>query len=150
MKKHVVHLTEDQRSWLHRRIRSGKEPARALAHARILLKSDADGPGWTDQQISAALDVSARLVEEVRRRFCQQGLEAAIERKAQPPRPDKRRIDGEAEAKLIRLACSKPPAGRDHWTLDLLADQMVKLNYVTKVSGDSVGRVLKKTSLSRG
>lgn len=146
MNKHVVRLSEDQRVQLRRRIRSGKDTARSLARARVLLKVDADGPGWRDQRISTALEVSVRLVEEVRRRFCQQGLEATLRRKPQPPRPLKRRIDGVAEAKLVTLACSTPPCGRDRWTLDLLADQMVKLNYVSQVSGDTVGRVLKKTS----
>jgi hypothetical protein len=94
--------------------------------------------------------VGTATVERVRRRFVAGGADAAVERKLQPPRPHKRRLDGDGEAKLVMLACSTPPDGHDHWTLDLLADRMVKLNYATALSGDTVGRTLKKTTSSRG
>ena len=89
-------------------------------------------------------------MERARRRFAAGGVDAAVQRKPQPPRPHKRRLDGEGEAKLVMLACSTPPDGRDHWTLDLLAERMVRLNYVPALSGDTVGRTLKKTTSSRG
>lgn len=112
-----------------------------------MLKSDI---GETDQEISEALDVGVATVERIRRRFAAGGVEAAIESHPQPPRPQKRRLDGEGEARLVMLACSRPSDEDGHWTLDLLADRMVKLNYVPAISGDTVGRVLKKTTSSRG
>lgn len=140
-------LTEEQRQELKRISRSGKGSARRTVRARILLKSDI---GETDQEISEALDVGVATVERIRRRFAAGGIEAAIEPRPQPPRPQKRRLDGEGEAKLVMLACSRPPVEYGHWTLDLLADQMVKLSYVPAISGDTVGRTLKNTPSSRG
>ena len=147
LKANAVCLTQEQRSELKRISRSGKGSARRTVRARILLKSDI---GETDKEISQALDVGVATVERVRRRFTAGGMEAAIESRPQPPRPAKRRLDGEGEAKLVMLACSRPPDEFGHWTLDLLADQMVKLNYVPAISGDTVGRTLKKTTSSPG
>lgn len=146
-KVNAVSLTQEQRLALERLAGTGRESARKIVRARILLKA---GVGESDQEIAEALDVGTATVERVRRRFVAGGPEAAVERKPQPPRPQKRRLDGEGEAKLVMLACSTPPDGRDHWTLDLLADRMVKLNYVAALSGDTVGRTLKKTASSRG
>ena len=147
LKANAVSLTEEQRLELKRISRSGRGAARRVVRARILLKSDI---GETDQEISEALDVGVATVERVRRKFAAGGMEAAIESCPQPPRPRKRRLDGEGEAKLVMLACSRPPEEYGHWTLDLLADQMVKLSYVPTISGDTVGRVLKKTTSSPG
>ena len=146
-KANAVSLTDEQRQELKRISRSGKGSARRTVRARILLKSDI---GETDDEISRVLDVGVATVERIRRRFVAGGLEAAIESHPQPPRPTKRRLDGEGEAKLVMLACSRPPDEYGHWTLDLLAGQMVKLNYVPAVSGDTVGRVLKKTPSNPG
>jgi len=147
LKANSVSLTEEQRLELKRISRSGTGSARRTVRARILLKSDI---GETDQDISQALDVGVATVERIRRKFAAGGIEAAIESRRQPPRPTKRRLDGEGEAKLVMLACSMPPDEYGHWTLDLLADQMVKLNYVPAISGDTVGRTLKKTTSSPG
>jgi transposase len=147
LKANVVVLTQEQREELKRISRSGKGPARRTVRARILLKSDI---GETDEEISHALDVGMATVERIRRKFAVGGMEAAIESRPQPPRPAKRRLDGEGEAKLVMLACSRPPDEYGHWTLDLLADRMVKLNYVPAISGDTVGRTLKKTRSSPG
>lgn len=147
LKANAVSLTDQQRQELKRISRSGKGWARRATRARILLKSDI---GETDDEISQALEVGVATVERIRRRFAAGGIEAAIESRPQPPRPQKRRLDGEGEAKLVMLACSTPPDEYGHWTLDLLADQMVKLNYVEAISGDTVGRILKKTTSSRG
>ncbi len=147
LKANVVSLTGEQREELKRISRSGKSSARRVVRARILLKSDI---GETDQEISEALDVGVATIERVRRKFAAGGIEAAIESGPQPPRPQKRRLDGEGEAKLVMLACSRPSDEHGHWTLDLLAGQMVKLNYVPAISGDTVGRVLKKTKSSPG
>jgi transposase len=128
----------------------GKGPARQLTHARILLKADEPGPGWSDEQISEALEVSVPTIERVRRRFVESGLQDAITRRAQPERPSKRKIDGEQEAHLIALTCSAVPSGYDHWTMRLLADTMVALGYVEEVSYKTVWDTLKKTNSSRG
>jgi len=146
-KLHAVSLTEQQRTELKRIAGCGAGSARRMVRARILLKSDI---GEADEEIAEALDVGVATVERVRRRFAAGGVDAAVERLPQPPRPQKRRLDGDGEAKLVMLACSVPPDGHDHWTLDLLADRMVKLNYVPTLSGDTVGRVLKKTRSSPG
>jgi transposase len=147
-KKYVVKLTAGERARLRSMVRSGRESARVLTRARVLLKCD---EGWMDEEAADAVDTSLGTVERVRKRFCVGGLDAALADRPQPPRPEKRKIDGEAEAKLVTLACSTPPDGRESWTLELLADRMVRLNYVDgTVSGQTVRRVLKKTRSSRG
>lgn len=149
-KKHVVVLTSQERQALRERVRGGRHSAETLTRARVLLKADAAGPGWTDARIAQCLDVSVRMVEDVRKRFIRLGWEATVHRRGPGERPERRRLDGTGEARLVSLACSKPPEGHPRWTLDLLADRMVKLNYVPTVSRDTVWRVLKKTSLSLG
>ena len=149
-KKHAVELTDEQRAALERVVGRGRESARKIARARVLLRADA---GETDEEVADAVGVSVGTVERVRKRFATGGLDAAVERRPQPPRPGKRRLDGEAEARLVTLACSKPPAGHGRWTLDLLADRLVRLNVLgagVTVSRDTVGRCLKKTRPSRG
>jgi transposase len=145
--KYLVALTVEQRQGLERMVNCGRESARKITRARVLLKAD---EGEADEEIAQALGVGLATVGRVRRRFAEGGAEAAVARKPQPPRPAKRVLDGEAEAKLVMLACSRAPDGHGHWTLDLLADRMVKLNYVPAVSRDTVARALKKTRPSRG
>ena len=150
-KKYIVTLTDEERTELHDLTTKGTTRARRLTHARILLKADvADGrTGWSDESISEALDVSVSTIQQVRRRFVEEGLEAALNRRK--PRVNRqRKLDGEQEAHLIAVACSEPPAGRDRWTLRLLADKMVELEYVDSVSHETVRQVLKKTNLSLG
>ena len=147
-KKHAVELTDEQRAALERVVGRGRDSARKIARARVLLRADA---GETDdEEVADAVGVSVGTVERVRKRFATGGLDAAVERRPQPPRPGKRRLDGEAEARLVTLACSTPPAGHGRWTLDLLADRLVRLSVVPAVSRDTVGRCLKKTRPSRG
>ena len=141
-KKYGVALADDQRQVLGRLVNSGRESARKITRARVLLKA---GEGESDGAIVAALGVGRATVERVRKRFAEGGLGAALERKPQPARPGKRVLDGAAEARLVTLACSRPPDGHGHWTLDLLADRMVRLNVVPAVSRDTVRRCLKKT-----
>jgi hypothetical protein len=117
-----------------------------LFKARILLKADAgpEGPAWIDARIAEALEVDVSTVERVRQRFVEQGLEAALGRK-EPDRPSRpRTLDGAAEARLIALACSEPPAGRVRWTLRSLADKLVELEVVETVSTETVRRAPKK------
>ena len=150
-KKYIVTLTESERHFLQAMLSRGKAAARKLVHARILLKADAsaDGPDWSDDQIAEGLEVGRATVERVRKEFVEEGLEAALERR-KPRRQYQRRLDGDGEAHLIALACSQAPQGRSRWTLKLLADRMVQLEYVEQVSDQTVRRTLKKTSLSLG
>lgn len=145
-KRYVVKLTNQERERLLKLLRSGMAPARTLNHARILLKADADGPDrWTDERIAQALDTSVATVGRARKRFFRQGLEAALERSL-PDRVYERSLDGRAEARLIALACSEAPEGRDRWSLRLLADKAVELGIVGAVSHETVRKTLKKTS----
>ena len=150
-KKYIVTLTEEERQRLREMVSRGKAAARKLMHARILLKADAgpDGPGWDDEAIAAGVDAGRATVERVRKEFVEEGLEAALERR-KPRRAYERKLDGDGEAHLIALACGQAPEGRSRWTLRLLADRMVALEYVEEVSKDTVRRVLKKTNLSLG
>jgi transposase len=149
-KRYIVSLTVEERQDLEKVTKTGKN-ALQISHAHILLKADVnqeDG-GWKDQPIKEAFNISIRTIERVRQRFVEEGLENALK-----PRPShtqrQRRIDGEAEAHLIALACSSPPEGYCRWTLRLLAEQIVQLGHLESISHESVRQALKKTSLSHG
>jgi transposase len=144
-KKYAATLAEDERARLRRQASAGALPASTQTHVRIPLKADQGpgAPGWTDKAIADALDVSVPTVERVRKRFAEVGLEAALARRA-PRREYRRKLDGEAEAHLVALACSPPPAGRRHWTFKLLADKLVELRFVDGISYETVRRVMKK------
>jgi transposase len=151
VKKYKVTLLPEERQALSALIAAGRGSAGQLAHARILLKADvaAGGPAWTDERIAEAVEVSIDTVERVRRRFVEQGLEAALGRKPQDRPSRQRKLDGRGEARLIALACSAPPAGRAAWTLHLLADRLGELRVVDTISHETVRQVLKKTCSSR-
>ena len=141
-KKYVVTLTQEEREQLRALVSSGKSAARKLNHARVLLLADRDGGlGHTDEEVVKGLGV--RTVERVRQRFVEEGFEAALNPKPQPRRA--RKLEGQVEGDLIALAKSDPPKGRKRWTLRLLADQMVQLQYVEDVSHESVRQALKQT-----
>ena len=150
-KKYIVTLTDEERQQLRALIASGKGSARKLTHARILLQADRRGgrPGWKNATIANGLEVGMSTVERVRQRFVEEGLEAAL-----VPRHSRRqyhhKLGGKEEAHLIALACSEPPQGRTRWTLRLLAERMVALEYVDTVSYETVRGTLKKTRSSRG
>lgn len=150
-KRQIVQLTQDERALLLRLVSAGQAPARKLTHARILLQADQgpDGPGWTDEAIVEALAVGEVTVWRVRKRYVEEGLEAALTHR-HPKNHRPRRLDGDQEAHLIALACSEPPAGRNRWTLRLLAGRMVELQYTERVSYETVRVTLKKTRSSRG
>ena len=150
MKKYIVTLSEEERTFLEGAIAKGKASAYKQSHARILLKADqsAQGPKWTDERIAEALEIGHGAVERARRRFVEEGLEVAIERKAQQNRY--RKMDGEVQAHLIAQACSKPPKGRARWTLHMLADRLVELKVVDSISHEAVRQSLKKTNSSPG
>jgi transposase len=148
-KKYTVSLTEDERAQLQHLIAAGTAPARKLTHARILLKADQgpQGPAWVDERIAQAVEVSQPTVARIRKHYFDQGLEAALNRRA-PRRVYRRKLDGKQEARLIALACSAPPDGQARWTLRLLADKLVELEVVDDVSYQTVRRTLKKTTTS--
>jgi hypothetical protein len=148
--KAVVSLADADRAHLRRLLSAGTAPARTLTHARILLKADAapGGPGWTDPQISAALDISPTTSGRVRRAWAQGGLDAALHR-APTTRQYRRALDGRQEARLVALACSTPPDGFARWSLKLLTDRFVELE-AHAVSDETVRRTLKKTRSNRG
>ena len=150
-KKYVVELTGEERRQLEELVNKGKSLARKIEHARILLKADqgAQGPGWTDEQIAQAYDVSPLTVGRIRQRLVEYGLEDALVRRQQE-QASRRKLDGAAEAKLIALACGRPPQGRRRWTIRLLADSIVELNIVDSVGRETLRKTLKKMSLSLG
>jgi transposase len=150
-KRYAVELTEDERGYLKGLIAAGTAPARKLTHARILLKADQapGGPGWVDDAIAEAVEVSQPTVFRVRRQYVEQGVDAALNRRP-PSRQYERKLSGEQEARLVALSCSQPPPGRARWSLRLLADKLVELEVVDEISYQTVRRVLKKTTSSRG
>jgi hypothetical protein len=151
MDKYRVTLTAEERVGLEHLVSTGKAAARKLIHARILLLADTSpGPIRTDDDIVTALGIGPRTVARVRQRFVTEGFLAALDHKPQPPRPDKIKIKGDVEQQLIRLACGDPPEGLCHWTLNLLADELVALGLVKSVSTETVREALKKTTLTRG
>jgi hypothetical protein len=151
MDKYRVTLTAEERADLEQLVSCGKAAARKLTHARILLLADDSlGDERSDEQIVTALGTSPRTVSRVRQHLVTQGLDVALLRRRQPPRPDKIKIKGDVEQRLIQVACSDPPKGRCHWTLQLLADELVVLGLVNKVSTETVRQALKKTTSSRG
>jgi len=149
-KLYPVSLTEEQRATLKALLASGEAAARSRTRARILLKADTnhEGGGWSDREISAALETSRPTVERVRQRFAHEGLAALY------PRPrlttPERRLDGEKEAHLVALACSAPPQGHQRWSLRLLASGLIEREIVHTVSHETVRQTLKKTNSSRG
>jgi Homeodomain-like domain len=144
-KKYVVRLTDQERAVCEAAIKSEKGKSEKLRRAMILLKADADGPAWNDVRISEAVGCRTRTVENVRQAFVCEGFEKALVRKKAVKSPTPKLLDGAAEAKLISLRLGKPPVGFGHWTLRLLADQLVELEVVDSISPETVRQTLKKT-----
>ncbi|OUC07400.1 transposase [Litorilinea aerophila] len=144
-KKYVIELTEEQQSYLLDLIGKGEAKARMLTRARILLLS---AEGKTDRFIANVLKVNPQTVRNIRKRFAEEGLEAALQERPRPGAQPK--LDAKGEALLIALACSDPPQGRACWTMQLLADRLVELGMVDSISDETVRRVLKKTNSSPG
>jgi hypothetical protein len=147
VKTHVVRLSGEERQQVETLVRKGKSPARRLLKARILLKADVSeaGEGWSDSRIIEALDASPSMVYRVRKQLVEEGLEAVLSRKQRATPAVAPIFDGEKEAKLIALACSKPPKGRARWTLRLLENKVVELGIVDRASDSTIWRTLKKT-----
>jgi transposase len=148
----IVRLTEAERVELEALVRKGKASALAIARARILLKADQgkDGEARPDAQIAAALGIAAKTVFNVRRRWVEEGLDAAIHRKKQDCPSRFRKLDGVAEAKLVAACCGPAPQGRARWTLRMLVDKLVELEVVPSISPETVRGTLKKMRLSLG
>ena len=144
-KQYRVNLTQEEREHLLDITRRGKSSARKVKRSLILCKADA---GLTDQQVAEAVMVGPSTVSRVRQRFVEGGLERALNDR---PRPGQRRkLDGKQEAHLVAVACSSAPEGHTRWTLRLLADQVVKLEFTDSICRETVRQVLKKTNSSRG
>mgnify|MGYP000396509873 CR=1 FL=1 len=144
-KKYIVRLTDAERAICEATIAKETGKSQKLRRATILLRADADGPGWTDAAISQAVGCRTRTVENVRQAFVREGFEAALARKTPATSPTPKLLDGAAEAKVIALRLGKPPAGFGQWTLRLLADQLVELEVVESISPETVRQTLKKT-----
>ncbi len=150
-KRYRINLTKEEREVLLKLIKKGKGAARELSHARIVLQADEseEGAGQRDEVISERLHVSVSTIERVREQFVEEGLERALVHK-RPHRTRTRKLDGEAEAQLIAVACAEPPTGRERWTMQMLADKLVELEVVEAISDETVRLALKKTNSNLG
>jgi transposase len=148
--RYRVTLTKEEREELEAMTRRGKIHARKFIHARALLLCDAGeyGPAWNVADVAAALGVTSRSIEHLKKRFVEEGIEAALDRKPREKPPREVKFDGAFEARLITLACSEAPEGRRRWTVRLLADKAIELRLAETVSHMTVQRVLKKMNLS--
>ncbi len=144
-KKYVVQLTDAERQELSDIINTGKKEAYMIRHAHILLKSDINGPCWTDARIAEAYECTDRTVAKVRQRFVEGGFSRALYRAKRKHPPTPRKLDGDGEARLIALSCGTPPEGAAKWTLRLLASELVRLEVVENISPETVRQTLKKT-----
>jgi hypothetical protein len=144
-KKYIVRLSDEERLVCQGLVKKLKGSSQKVRRAQILLKADADGPGWSDEKIAEAYGCRAQTIENVRKRLVTESFELALEgkKRQEPPTPPK--LDGEGEARLIALRLGKPPAGYGHWTLRLLADELVTLEVVDSISPETVRKTLKKT-----
>ena len=145
-KRYVLKLTPEERVDLERLTRRGVTAAGKLTRARALLLCDAGeaGPAWTDARIGESLGVTTRSLESWRKRACEEGPLESLARRKRAWKPPTR-LDGDGEARLVKLACSAPPAGRGRWTLRLLAARLVELEVVEAISPETVRQALKKT-----
>ena len=143
--KYKVELTESQKRRLSKVAHQGKSPARRVKRALALLKAN---EGQIDDRIADALSISRRTVVRIRKRFCEEGLESVLNER---PRPgQKRKLDERDEAHLVAIACSDPPEGHSRWTLKLLADKVVELDFAESIARETVRLTLKKQTEGRG
>lgn len=144
-KKFIVRLSNQERALCQEVIKKLKGSSQKVRRAQILLKADADGPGWTDSRIAEAFNCRVQTIENLRKRLVTEGFELALEGKKRQEPATAPKLDGAGEAKLIAMRLGKPPAGYGHWTLHLLADELVALEVVDSISHETVRKVLKKT-----
>jgi transposase len=145
MKKYVVDLSEEERERLEAITTKGTSKARRHRRAHILLLAD---QGLLDKEIARAMNAAVTTVERTRKRFVEEGLEAALSERSRPGA--RRKLDGHQEAYLVALACSDPPEGKKRWSMQLLADRLVEVRMVEEISDETVRRTLKKGMLNRG
>ena len=145
-KKYIVRLTVQERESCREVIRRLNGTSEKVRRAQILLKADADGPGWTDARIAEAFCCRTKTVENIRQRLVERGFEQALERKKVQLPPTNKRLDGPQEAKVIAMRLGPPPRGYAHWTLRLLARKVVELEVVESISHETVRATLKKTA----
>ena len=145
-KKFIVRLSDEERAVCQEVVKKLKGSSQKVRRAQILLKADADGPAWIDSRIAEAFNCRVQTIENLRKRLVTEGFELTLEgkKRQEPPTPPK--LEGEAEAKLIAMRLGKPPTGFGHWTLQLLADELVALEIVDSISPETVRKVLKKTA----
>ena len=145
-KKYVVRLTEEERATCHAVIKKLKGSSQKVRRAQVLLKADANGPSWTDERIAEAFGCRVQTVENLRKRLVTESFTLALDgiKREKPSTPPK--LDGQAEAKLIAMRLGEPPKGFGKWTLQLLADQLVKLEVVDSICPETVRKTLKKTA----
>jgi transposase len=146
-KRYIVNLTTEEREALEQLVRRERVSGLKRQRASILLKSD---EGLTDHEIADELEVGLVTVERVRRRCCERGVAACLDRKPQDNPSLPRKLDGASEAQLVRIACSPPPPGRARWTISLLADKLVELKVFNTVSASTIQRGLKKMKSNLG
>jgi len=143
-KKFIVRLSDEERRVCQEVVKKLKGSSQKVRRAQILLKADAAGPQWTDTRIAEAFNCRVQTIENLRKRLVTGGFELALEGKKREDPPTPPKLGGEAEAKLIAMRLGKPPAGYGHWTLNLLADELVTLEVVDSISHETVRKVLKK------
>ena len=143
-KKYIVRLTDEERQELQVVVRKFKGTGQKVRRAQILLKADADGPNWTDRQISEAFGCRIKTVENVRQRLVERGFEETLNGAKRAKPPTEKLLDGEQEARIIATRLGAPPKGYANWTLKLLARKVVELEIVESVSYETVRRTLKK------
>ena len=146
MSKNSIELTREQREQLEEMVSKGNAPARKIKHAQVLLKIDSgkEGPNWSDSQAKEAFGASPATIWRIRRRFLEQGMDDALNRRPQPERPQKRKITGQQEAHLIALAGTQPPAGYQSWSIRLLTKTAMELEIVEQVGRETIRLILKK------
>jgi len=145
-KKYIVRLLDEERGICQQIIKHLKGSSQKFRRAQILLKADADGPGWSDVKIAEAFDCRVQTIENVRKRLVTEGFDLALNGQKRQEPPTRPKLDGEAEAQLIAMRLGKPPVGYGHWTLQLLADELVALEVVESISHETVRKTLKKTA----
>ena len=143
-KKYIVRLSDEERSVCQQIIKKLQGSSQKFRRAQILLKADADGPGWLDIKIAEAFNCRVQTIENVRKRLVTEGFDLALHGQQRQEPPTRPKLDGAAEAQLIAMRLGKPPAGYGHWTLQLLADELVALEVVESIRHETVRKTLKK------
>lgn len=146
--KYIVRLSEEERATLLQIISGGKAAASKIRHANILLMSDVNHDKLTNKEIAKAFSAHENTVQNIKKRYVLEGLESALNARKRPDQPHRKILDGEKEARLIAICCSEPPEKYNRWTLELLANELVRLEICEKISYETVRRTLKKTNLS--